>query len=89
MKSTQSIWKEGPMENPYQHIPIEEAANRLKERMKAIGFNEIIIEDDDPDFKNFYGKSDQLFEDSLFYLQILLYELHNDDGSGAGILFWQ
>jgi len=75
------------MKQQCQHIAIDEAATLLKERMKAIGFNEIIIEDDDTDFKNFYGKSDRLFEDSFFCLEILLYELHYGDGSGAGMEF--
>lgn len=75
------------MEKPCQHIPIDEAFNLLKERMKDIGFSEIIIEDDDPEFKNFYGKGDHLFEDSFFCLEILLYELHYGDGPGAGMEF--
>ena len=75
------------MKQQCQHIPIEETATLLKERMASLGFEEIIIEDDDPDFKNFYGKSNQLLEDSFFCLEILLYELHYDDGSGAGMEF--
>jgi hypothetical protein len=62
------------MEPKCHHIPIKEAADRLKERLKAIGFKEIHIEDDDPGFKNFFAKSDRLFEDSFFTIQILLYE---------------
>jgi hypothetical protein len=69
------------------HIPIKEAADRLKERLKTIGFKKIHIEDDDTGFKNFFAKSDHLFEDSFFTIQILLYELYNDDGSGAGMEF--
>jgi hypothetical protein len=75
------------MKKPYHHIPIKEAAESLKGRLKAIGFDEIFIEDDDPGFKNFFAKSDRLFEDSFFTIQILLYELYNDDGSGAGMEF--
>ena len=75
------------MEPQCQHIPIDEAFDLLKERMKAIGFNEITIEDDDPEFKNFYGKSDQLFEDSFFCLELVLLGLFYDDGSGAGMEF--
>jgi len=75
------------MKKPCHHIPIKEAAESLKGRLKAIGFDEIFIEDDDPGFKNFFAKSDRLFEDSFFTIQILLYELYNDDGSGAGMEF--
>ena len=42
------------MEKPCQNIPI--AAGLLKERMKAIGFQDIFIEDDDPGLKNLFGK---------------------------------
>ncbi len=75
------------MEPKCHHIPIKEAAESLKDRLKAIGFEEIFIEDDDPVFKNFFAKSDRLFENSFFTIQILLYELYNDDGSGAGMEF--
>jgi len=76
-----------PMEQQCQHIPIDETFDLLKERMKGLGFNEIFIEDDDPEFKNFFAKSNQLFEDSFFCMQILLYELHWDDGTDAGMEF--
>ena len=75
------------MKQQCQHIPIEEAATFFRERMKALGFDEIIIEDDDSEFKHFCWKSDHLVEDSFFCLRILLYELRNDDGSGAGMEF--
>ena len=68
-------------------IPIEKAARLVQERLQTIGFNEIVIEDDDPGFKNFFATGDHVFEEAFSSMQILLYELHWKDGSGAGMEF--
>ena len=75
------------MESKFKHIPIKKAAMLVQERLQAIGFNEIVIEDDDSEFKNFFGEGENLFEEAFVSIQILLYELHWKDGSGAGIEF--
>ena len=75
------------IESECKHIPIEKVAMLVEERLQAIGFNEIVIEDDDPEFKNFFATGDQVFEEAFSSVQILLYELHWKDGSGAGMEF--
>ncbi len=75
------------MESECKHVPIEKAARLVQERLQSIGFNEILIEDDDPEFKNFIATGDQVFEEAFNSVEILLYELHWEDGIGAGMEF--
>ena len=75
------------MSDSFQHIPIQEVSDSIVERLKIIGFNEVIFDDDMDSFKDFFGISDQIFEDSFSCLQILLYELYDNDGERAGIEF--
>jgi hypothetical protein len=75
------------MKSECKHIPIETAARLVQERLQTIGFNDIVIEDNDTGFKNFFATGDQVFEEAFSSVQILLYELHWEDGSGAGMEF--
>jgi len=84
---TEDIREETLMAAQCRHIPVEKAAGLLQKRLKAIGFEKIDVEDDEPDFKHFFAKSRRLFEDAFFTIEILLYELRYDDGAGAGIEF--
>ena len=59
------------MSDSFQHIPIQEVSDSIVERLKIIGFNEVIFDDDMDSFKDFFGISDQIFEDSFSCLQIL------------------
>lgn len=69
------------------HIPIDEATDLLKEQFKNIGFKDIVMEEDDVDYKNFFAKSDQLFENAFFCVEMVLFALFYEDKSGAGMEF--
>lgn len=75
------------MEVQCQHIPIEEATHLLKEQFQIVGFKDISMEDDEADYKNFFAKSDQLFENTFFCMEMALFALFYEDNSGAGMEF--
>lgn len=75
------------MKSQYYDISIEDTVERLKKRLNTIGFNKIDVEDDDPEFKNFFAASNEIFEDSFFTIQMQLFHFPGDEIPGFGMEF--
>jgi len=74
------------LQNRIDHIPLQEATNLVIERLRTQGLK-VSFEDDDKDFKDFFGTGYRLFEEAFCSLEIVLFELEYENGSKAGLEF--